>query len=201
MANSVTLASRWHQTERRAPHIQCTGLALHVAVYTAANSWCGPRCVEKRTPSSEKKVLSWHFAKSTQQVFARPPLPPHPMLIGVPEIVYSHSMRRPTRSTLDKGVRGEGELPGQYLFSEGSVRLTLTTRLVLKYESGCSVGKRFVIRMSGIPLFRTPLPAAVIVIIVVVIVGSRPLAISARRGISENRFSLHNDIPNPSHTA
>ena len=123
------------------------------------------------------------------------------MLIGVPEIVYSHSMRRPTRSTLDKGVRGEGELPGQYLFSEGSVRLTRTTRLVLKYEIGCSVGKRFVIRMSGIPLFRTPLPAAVIVIIVVVIVGSRPLAISARRGISENRFSLHNDIPNPSHTA
>ena len=55
MANSVTLASRWHQTERRAPHIQCTGLALHVAVYTAANSWCGPRCVEKRTPSSEKR--------------------------------------------------------------------------------------------------------------------------------------------------
>ena len=200
MANSVTLASRWHQTERRAPHIQCTGLALHVAVYTAANSWCGPRCVEKRTPSSEKNVLSWHFAKSTQQVFARPPLPPHPMLIGVPEIVYSHSTRRPTRSTLDKGVRGEGELPGQYLFSEGSVRLTLTTRLVLKYESGCSVGKRFVIRMSGIPLFRTPLPAAVIVIIVV-IVGSRPLAISARCGISENRFSLHNDTPNPSHTA
>ena len=196
MANSVTLASRWHQTERRAPHIQCTGLALHVAVYTAANSWCGPRCVEKRTPSSEKNVLSWHFAKSTQQVFARPPLPPHPMLIGVPEIVYSHSTRRPTRSTLDKGVRGEGELPGQYLFSEGSVRLTLTTRLVLKYESGCSVGKRFVIRMSGIPLFRTPLPAAVIVI-----VGSRPLAISARRGISENRLSLHNDIPNPFHTA
>jgi len=155
----------------------------------------------KTNPLLRKKVLSWHFAKSTQQVFARPPLPPHPMLIGVPEIVYSHSMRRPTRSTLDKGVRGEGELPGQYLFSEGSVRLTLTTRLVLKYESGCSVGKRFVIRMSGIPLFRTPLPAAVIVIIVVVIVGSRPLAISARRGISENRFSLHNDIPNPSHTA
>ena len=158
--------------------LRSTLLLTHGAVHAAL----------KNEPPPPKKGIELALAKSTQQVFARPPLPPHPMLIGVPEIVYSHSMRRPTRSTLDKGVRGEGELPGQYLFSEGSVRLTLTTRLVLKYESGCSVGKRFVIRMSGIPLFRTPLPAAVIAIIVVVIVGSRPLAISARRGISENRF-------------
>ena len=44
-----------------------------------------------------------------------------------------------------------------------------------------------------------PLPAAII--IVIVIVRSRPLTISNCTYFSENRFSLHNDISNPSRPA
>ena len=44
-----------------------------------------------------------------------------------------------------------------------------------------------------------PLPAAIVVVIV--IVWSRPLTISNCTYFSENRFSLHNDISNPSRPA
>ena len=45
-----------------------------------------------------------------------------------------------------------------------------------------------------------PLPAAIVVVIIVV-VWSHPLTISNCTNFSENRFSLHNDISNPSRPA